>query len=490
MNQSPEVPVLVGMGTATRRENDFHRALEPMDLMLEAVAAAGQDSTSEKLLGGLQFITVPSGRWRYSNPAGEIARAHGAVGATTVLTSVGVLQESLIADACARVARGEVHTALIAGADSGFRVLRAQIAGEDAPERIQGDEPDMHLRPKEYLRHPAELRAGLNMPVGLYAILESAYRARKGWALDEHRDRIAKLYQRFTEIAANNPHAWKRDVLNVADIREASAKNPMQAFPYTRNHCSTWNVDQAGALLLCSTTRAEELGIPKEKWVYPVVSTESNHMVPVSARKNLGDCAGARITGQAALEYSGLSIEDIDLIDLYSCFPVAVQLYAESLGLASTTTPTLTGGMAFAGGPYNNYFLQSTCRAIELMRAGAGRNALLSCVSGILTKQAFTVWSLDRPTRPFANLDLTEEVARETPGLEVVEDFNGSAKVAGYTVLHGRGAAAKGVVLLDTEDGLRVLATTELPGLIETMEKEDLIGRSVRVSANEVCELL
>ena len=30
-------PVLVGIGAATRREEDFERALEPMDLMQEAV---------------------------------------------------------------------------------------------------------------------------------------------------------------------------------------------------------------------------------------------------------------------------------------------------------------------------------------------------------------------------------------------------------------------------------------------------------------------
>ena len=34
-------PVLVGIGTATQCEANFERALEPMDLMHAAVAAAG-----------------------------------------------------------------------------------------------------------------------------------------------------------------------------------------------------------------------------------------------------------------------------------------------------------------------------------------------------------------------------------------------------------------------------------------------------------------
>src|SRR5690606_27749788 len=153
--------------------------------------------------------------------------------------------------------------------------------------------------------------------------------------------------------------------------------NPMQAFPYTRNHCSTWNVDQAAALLLCSMGRARELGIPQSTWIYPLASVESNHMVAVSARAGLAECPGARITGRAALKAAGLATADIDLIELYSCFPLAVQTYAEGLGLSLERDLTVTGGMPFAGGPYNNYFLQATCRAAELLREGRGRNALL-----------------------------------------------------------------------------------------------------------------
>ena len=202
-------PVLVGIGTATRHEQDFTHALEPMDLMLEAVRAAGLDSGSPMTLAGAQYIAVPRGRWAYSNPAGEIARGVGATGATTVLSSVGVLQQTLIGEACARIVRGEAHTALVAGADAGFRLLRAQIAGQKPAERGQGDAPDIYLAPKDELRHAAEKRAGLKMPVGLYAIMESAFRAKQGWPIELHRQRLAELGERFSRIAAANPHACR-----------------------------------------------------------------------------------------------------------------------------------------------------------------------------------------------------------------------------------------------------------------------------------------
>ncbi len=490
MSPADRMPVLVGIGTATRHEEDFERALEPMDLMLEAVSAAGKDSGAASVLAGLQYIAVPRGRWSYSNPAGAIAHAAGAVNATTVLTSVGVLQQTLIGEACARIARGEVHTALVAGADAGYRLLRAQIAGRQAGERSQQTEPwgapDIFLAPKDELRHPVEKRAGLQMPVGLYAIMESAFRARQGWSVDGHCDGLAELGERFSHIAADNPHAWQRSALTATEIRDASMRNPMQAFPYTRAHCSTWNVDQAGALLFCSASRAEQLGIARSQWIFPVASTESNHMLPVSARADLAGCPGARIAGRAALEAGNMQSNDVDLVDLYSCFPIAVQAYARALGLPMTRALTVTGGMAFAGGPYNNYLFQATCRAAELLRQGVGRTALVSCVSGVLTKQGFGLWSVNPPPNGFINADLSESVAREVRMLEVVSEFSGQAKVAGYTVLHGRGVQPRGIALVDTPQGQRAMVTTENPALVARMQESEFVGLQVRIEQNNL----
>lgn len=479
-------PVLVGIGTATRREEDFVRALEPMDLMLEAVAAAGRDSGSPAALAGVEYIAVPRGRWSYSNPAGAIARAIGAGKAITVLASVGVLQQTLIGEACARIARGEAHTTLIAGADAGYRLLRAQIAGQRASERVQGDEPDVHLAPKDDLRHPAEKRAGLKMPVGLYAIMESAHRAKQGWSVAEHRDRLSELGARFSRVAASNPHAWQRDAVAAAAIREASERNPMQAFPYTRLHCSSWNVDQSAALLFCSASRAEQLGIARSRWIYPVASTESNHMVPVSARADLAACPGAHIAGRVALDAVGLGAADIDLVDLYSCFPLAVETYAQALGLSETRELTLTGGMPFAGGPYNNYVFQATCRAAELLRQGKGRTALVSCVSGVLTKQGFGLWCVDPAPQGFIHADLSDSVARELHTVDVVDEFTGDAKIAGYTVLQGRGQRPRAIALVDTPDGKRAMATSEDPALLARMQEDEFVGLRMRIEQDKL----
>ena len=482
----PNTPVLVGIGVTTRREDDPANALEPIDLMLEAVRAAGADCGAPSLLGEVGTIAVPRGRWRYRNPSGEIARAIGATSATTVVSSVGVLQQTLIADACQAIAEGSVESALVTGADAGYRLLRARLAGGRAEERDQDDEPDVRLEPKAELRHPAEVAAGLKMPVGLYAMLESARRAAGGWSMDVHRDRLAARYARFAQIAEANPDGWTRSPLDAATIRDDSPRNPMQAFPYTRAHCSTWNVDQAAALLFCSAARAEALGIDRSRWVFPLVSAESNHMVALSARADLIRSPGADAVARAVLDAAGIAASDIDLIDLYSCFPIAVETFADALDLPPDRDLTFTGSMAFAGGPYNNYVFQATARAAHLLREGAGRTALTSCVSGILTKQAFALWSTDPPPVGFIRRDVTADVAAAATEVLVVEDFTGGGLIVGCTVLHARGETPRAVALIDADDGARALAISEAEGTIEGMQREEWVGRRIEVVAGRI----
>lgn len=479
--EATRIPVLVGIGTATQREEDWRRAREPLDLMLDAVRAAAVDSGAPRLLAEVDYLAVPHGRWRYRNPGGALAREVGAAHARSVFASVGVLQQSLIGEACAHIAAGEARATLVVGGDCGYRLLRASIAGEEVRDREQDDSPDVHLAPKDALFHPVEQALGLTMPIGLYAIIESAWRQRHGWSVDEHRARLGALYARFSDIAADNPHAWLRERRAAADIVAPGPRNPMQAFPYTRALCSTFNVDQAGALLFCSAARADELGIAHERRVYPLASTESNHQVPVSARADLTACPGARLAGERALQIAGLDIDDLDLVELYSCFPAAVEIYAAELGIDLARDVTLTGGMSFAGGPWNNYVLQATCRAAQLLRAGRGRHALISSVSGMLTKQGFGLFGASAPASPFEWQDVSVATAQAQATVDVLASHTGRGRLAGYTTLHRRDHPPGLLALVDTPDGRRALVNEAAPGLLARLETEEWVGREIGV---------
>jgi acetyl-CoA C-acetyltransferase len=485
----PNTPVLVGIGIVEQKYDDWREAKEPIGLMVDAARAALEDSGQQQLAADLGRIYVPRGLWHYGDPARLVGDAIGAEAATSVLVEIGVVQQTAIGDACQRVANGEVEAALVVGGEAKYRELRARIVEEEANEATDEQramEPDITLRPADELYLDAELNSGLGyMPVNYYAIMESAYRAARGWSVEESRDRIAALYSRFSEIATDNPHAWKPGVVDPQTIRDPGPKNPMLAFPYTKLHNTSWNVDQAGALLFCSVAKAEALGIPQDKWVFPLASAESGHMLSVAQRRELHRVPGVKAAAQRAFEQCALSASDLDFAEFYSCFPIAVESYAHEMGFPRNRDLTVTGGMPFAGGPLNNFVLQSTCRMAQLMREQPGSTGVVTSVSGLLTKQGIGFWSTEAPVGQFAFIDVTDEVAADNPPMEVVDSHQGPATVAGYTVMYQLGEQQRAVAMVNTPDDRRAVVWSEDPAIMAAMEREEFCGRQVHCNGHE-----
>jgi acetyl-CoA C-acetyltransferase len=486
-----EIPLLAGCAVVQQRETDIDRSREPIALMIDAVLAAAADAGNEKILQKVQRIYVPKGMWGYSDPARLLASAIGAPDAVTVLADFGILQQTLIGDACERIASGEIDCAIVAGGEAKFRQLQAGIQHVVATETAQDTKPDVFMEPAADLCLDAETQAGLMMPVGFYAIVESALRFARGESVQDNRDRVARRYVRFSEIAAQNPHAWKREVLSVEQVRDTAGKNRMLAFPYTRAHNSEWNVDQAAALLFCSEKLADELGIAQRQRVYPVASSESNHMLCLSQREHLHRVPGADLALQAALQHAGIKSENLDLLELYSCFPAAVQVYANALGVDEARDLTVTGGMASAGGPLNNYVFQSTCRMVELLREKAQQkqaaaNGLVSSVSGMLTKQAYGLWSTQKPQQPFAFVDVSDAVHAASAVKNVLESYDGQATIAGYTVLYAGDIPSRAIAIADTPTGDRAVVFSEDAALLQRfVGDEELCGKKIAVHGKQ-----
>jgi acetyl-CoA C-acetyltransferase len=470
------------VGLIEQREEDPADGRDAIGLMLAAAQAAGADTGRPAILGQVDLVAVPRGQWRYRDPGRYLGGALGSPAARSVLAVVGVLQQSLIGDACRRIAEGTVDVALVVGGEARYRRLREKITGSRLPATVVDGEPDEVLEPAAELVLESEIASGLGgMPVGYYAIIESAVRAARGLGVHEHRQQIAALYSRFSEVAAQNPHAWRRERLEPDVISGPSPKNPMLAFPYTKLHNSSWNVDQAGALLFCSAQRAASLGISRTRWVFPLASTESNHMTAVSERANLARCPGARIAAHRAFEASGITADQLTFVELYTCFPAAVEVHASEAGIPGGVDWTVTGGMPFAGGPFNNYVLQSTGRMSELLRGRPGSTGLVTSVSGVLTKHGFGVWSTDPGPLPFAWIDVTDEVSASSERRPVLDGYSGRGVVTGYTVVYPDRERRRGVALLDVPAG-RFMARTDEPAVLNRMEQEELCGRTVQVT--------
>jgi acetyl-CoA C-acetyltransferase len=483
MSLDPRTPVLVGAGVAQQRCEDPEQALEPIELMIEALEHAAKDAGRRELLSEASSVRVPRGFWEYSDPGRLVADRYGAKQARSVLAEIGVLQQTLLSDACRAIATGEERVALVTGGDAKYRSLRAKITGKEIRDTPQeGVAPDQKLEPEGALWAALEWDRGLMMPVHYFGVMENALRFHQGLSLEAHQDQIARMWAGFSEVAARNPHAWGPAPVSAEEIREPSAKNKPIAHPYLKLHNSNWNVDQAAGLILCSVEAARAHGIPEERWVFPLSASESNHMVPLSARAELHRSQGVAIGGHRALELAGKRIEEVEHVDLYSCFPAVPRVFALELGIDLDRPLTVTGGMAFAGGPLNNYVLQATARMAELLREDPGSTGLVTTISGFINKCGFGLWSTAPPGEGFRHADVSEEVAASGEARELVDDYAGPARVAGYTVLYLGDTAAKGIAVCDLPDGRRTVANTEDAELIHSMASEEFCGRKVEVA--------
>ena len=129
------------------------------------------------------------------------------------------------------------------------------------------------------------------------------------------------------------------------------------------------NVDQAAAILVCSLDAAARLGVDLERVVFPLVALESSFSVPVSERRDLHRWPAMEVLGRRRPTHLGAPLAEIAHVELYSCFPAAVRVQQRALGLPVDGVPTITGGETFAGGPWNNFVLQTTAAMVERVRA-------------------------------------------------------------------------------------------------------------------------
>ena len=286
-------------------------------------------------------------------------------------------------------------------------------------------------------------------------------------------------------MAANNPHAWMKEPKTADELLALSGGNRPVSLPYPKFMNSNNSVDQGAALIMCSTDKARALGISEDRWVYPWAGTDAHDTYHVSNRENLHSSPAIRHAGNRCLELAGVEASDLDNVDLYSCFPVAVQVAARELGLTERSPLTVTGGLTFAGGPLNNYVMHSIATTVELSRAQPGSKNLVTANGGYLTKHAFAVYSGEPPAQAFCHEDLQEKVDGE-PTRALIEGFKGSATTESYTVMYGAQGPQSGHVAALTSDGSRVWGSVHDLDQVTAMEQKgldgDIIGQRVQIA--------
>lgn len=488
--QAERIPVVVGVGSVNRQAEDPQAIGEPIALMEEALRGAAKDAGSSALLVAADQIIVPRGFWSYSDPGRLLAERVGAVAARTVLAEIGILQTSLLGRAAADIQAGRSEVAILAGGEAHDRATRLQRMGLEVPLTEQKDvAPDLHLQPSSEIMGRIEIERGLVTPTIQYALIDNALRFAEGRTLEEHRAELGALWGDFNRVAVDNPDAWNRKPLTPSQITTASESNRMLAFPYTKSLVSQWNVNQAGALILCSLAKARALGLDERRFVHPIAVVDSEHMVTLSERRHLHRSPGFELVFARALERLGQSVDAIDHLELYSCFPAAVRIQQRALGVDPTRRVTQTGGMTFGGGPLNNFVIQGLVKMVERMRETPGSHGLVSAVSGLITKQGVSVFGPE-PRDSFVYEQVTEAARAAQATVEVVRDAVGRARVATYTVSASKDAANGVALILDLEDGRRTIRVVPDPELAAQGMREELCGRVVELGSGDALRFI
>lgn len=465
----PRTPVVVGVGQLSNRVDEGAESMEPVDLIAAAARVAADDSGGRGVLAAVDSVRVVKMlSWRYRDPGSLVAARIGARPRQSIYTTEGgQTPQALLNRTAVEIAAGQLDVALLCGGEAWRTRQSYRRNGEKPPWTMETGDPTLPTAepfgPELDMVDQAETARGLILPVQMYAIFEVALRAGAGRSPDEHREHLGRLWSRFSHVAATNPHAWIREAMTPDEVSTPTADNRLIGYPYTLAMNSNNNVEQAAALLVCSVEKAESLGIPRDRWVFPLVGAEAHDVAHVSHRNDLCSSPAIRAAGQALFAAAGVGPDDVGPIDLYSCFPSAVQIAAGELGLPLDRPLTVTGGMSFAGGPWNNYATHGIAAMVDALRADPGAIGLCSANGGFTTKHALGLYSTEPPAGGFHHeIPQAQADADALPGRQVAaDDHAGPCTVESYTVMHGRdGTPEIGLVASVLPDGQRAWCST------------------------------
>jgi acetyl-CoA C-acetyltransferase len=488
----PNYPVIVGVAQLTNHIKTLDDAIEPVEMMRRAAVAAAEDASSPALLkkaDSLQVVNILS--WQYPDAPGLLAQRLGIDPPHRVYTAVGGNTPQMIVNQTAEaVVKGETSLAILAGVEAMASRNMARKQNAVLPWEPRGTPEDV-VGDQRIGFNETESKHGAMAPIRMYPLFENAIRAHLGQSVKEHQHYVAKLCSRFTQVAAKHPNAWFPVARTPEEIETVTPENRWVCFPYPKRMNAIMEVNQAAAVLLTGTETAKELGIPEEKWVYLHGGGEANDKWFVSDRVNYYTSPAIKSCTSRALSQAGLTVDEIDFFDLYSCFPSAVQMGLDALGL-TTEEPrdlTVTGGLPYFGGAGNNYVMHSIATTVERLRANPEQRALVTALGWFATKHAAGVYSGKPPKGDWVRVDPRVDQdaidAMESP--PTVAAAGGPATIETYTVCFGRdGEPEMGIVIGRTAKGERFFANTPPDrDLLWEMTREEFIGRAGKVKTAE-----
>ena len=459
-------PILVGAGQFTEKDVAVEIAQSPMGIAAEAAKAALVDTgMAEQLRSQIDTLAVvrifpdSSNRPRMANPFGRaenppraVARRIGANPTNAIYGNVGGnTPQKLISEMAERIVAGDIGVALLTGSEAIKTAQTAMRNGSslDWNEQDPGSQEDRGIG--ETLMTPHEFAHGIGVPIQTYPLFENAIRGSKGNSVEQHLLSMGELFARFSEIAAANPFSFYGTQRTAQELATVTDENRFICFPYPKWMNARDAVNQGAAVVMTSVGKARQLGIDPCKWVFLHGCAEANEKILISERVNYHSSPAIAANARQAFEMAGKTIDEMNYIDIYSCFPSAVEIACDELGLdyLDSRGLTVTGGLPFFGGPGNNYSMHAIATLLPMLRAQPSHFGLITANGGYLSKHATGIYSATPFTGKWqreSSVKIQAEINSMTsPGFAETPD--GAAIVETYTVCFDKTAPMRGIVI-------------------------------------------
>lgn len=493
-------PIIIGVGEASERiDAPDYAALSPADLAGRAAQAALDDAGAARPLAAELDLIAAIRQFEISGPKAvapfgcsnnfprSVARRIGADPKRAILEPVGGQgPQHLVNELSQAIARGEVGMALICGSEAISTVRHLMTRGEsrDWSETVEGDLEDRGYGVDKLL-DPVLAQHGARTPIQLYALFENARRAKSGLDRAAYALEMGRLFAPFTRVAHDNPHAMSQEVFSAEALATVTPKNRLVADPFPRRLVARDQANQGAAVVVTSVDKARELGVPQDRWIYLHGGADTVERTPMD-RADMAAYPAAGLAARKALQLAGIGVDDLSVLDLYSCFPVAVFDVREELGIgADDPRPlTVTGGLPFFGGAGNNYSMHAIASMVRALRARPGAYGFVGANGGFLSKYSVGIYSTKpRTWTGFDSKALQKEIDGWTPPAAAPEDALSGA-VETYTIDYGR-EQPTGVLVCRTPSNARFVAAVEDPDLVRKMIDAEPLGAPVACARDD-----
>lgn len=491
----PATPVLVGCGDVTDLTTPATDARAPIDLIARAGRLALDDTGASGMAAAVDtvamlrmFADMPS-RFstpfgRSTNPPKSVAQRLGVNASRYIYTSNGGnLPQYLVNSFAEQIAAGAMRAALLVGGEAlrtQHGATRANVKADWAedPGGTFEEVGESRLAYSEY-----EERHLMRAAIAMYPLIENAIRGRRGRDAETHLKAMGKLFAGFAAVAKDNPLATRREGFGADQLSTITGDNRWIGFPYPRLMNANAYIDQAAAVVMTSVATARELGIPQSKWVFLHGCADGHDHWFLSERDVIAGSAAIRDGSRIALEMAGKTVADMAFLDLYSCFPSAVEIACAEIGVAEDDPRglTVTGGLPFFGGPGNSYVMHSISEMMRRLRGRPRSFGLVTANGNYITKHSFGVYSTT-PTQGRWRRQPPSELQRALdalPKAPLAKIANGPATIETYTVMHGKTDPDFGIVVgrLDAT-GERFLSNTPKdPAVLRDLQAREGLGR-------------